>query len=1023
MKYGLSICVFLNLALCARANAQLCAGSLGDPVVKIDFGSGTAIHGPALGAAITSYTYTAANFPNDGSYTIESTTNTPNTWWTTTDHTGGGYMMVVNASTSITDYFYKKTVNGLCANTTYEFAAWIMNLLKGTDNSTPNITFTIEDVNGTVLGSYNTGNIPVSASAVWTQYGFFFTTPAGIDTVVIRMRNNKVGAAPGNDIALDDITFRACGPTVSSGIQNIEGTSLQVCKGELVSYTLNGEILTGGVYSDPAYQWQMSTDAGMTWNDINGATTISVTVSPVETGTYLYRMAAAESSNIASAACRVASNVISINVLDGPATPTLEIADTVCGNATGSITITSPAGYNYSINGSDYQSAAVFSALPAGNYNVTARNDTSGCISEIVHATVLVGSGTPDAPQAIAAGPDNCADPTGTLTITDSAAEYSFDNGLSWTPNNVSELTPGDYLLRVKNAAGCESAATLAVVPAAIGFPPVPAATVFQPDCLTATGTITISDSQPAYSFDGGITWGTANSMADLSPGTYLLLTKNNLGCVSAPMSATVIAYSNSEPLPVAESPQLFCSYNNATTAAIAISGTTIKWYAAATAGNELPASTLLQDATTYYASQTIDSCESARVAVSVTVLNVSAAIGESQQQFCSTQNPTVALLEASGTTLHWYSSATSSTPLALDMPLIDAATYFCTQTVSGCESQQRLAVTVSIIEPSIAVNNVGHYVCDDENDGIQVIDLSVYEAEITSDTVVFSYYLSNAAAQQELADQKITNPAAYALEEGINTIYVRADSSDKCHLIAKLILTLVGVPEVAIADSLALCPNTALSINAGQNFDTYTWSTGATSAGIFVNQPGDYWVIVSKNHDGVNCSTQKKFTVFLSNPATITTIEIKDWTVSDNTIEVHVSENSVGNYEYSLDGITFQDSNIFDNLEAGIYTVYVRDKNGCGTVNEEIYILNYPKFFTPNSDGINDAWQIKFAFYEPGMLTYIFDRYGKLLKELKYDEAWDGKYNGRELPGTDYWFKVVRSNGKIYRGHFSLKR
>ncbi|WP_096356084.1 hypothetical protein [Mucilaginibacter gotjawali] len=85
------------------------AQSLGDPVVDITFGSGTAIHAGALAAdsGSTSYTYTSADFPSDGYYTIENTTNSPNVWWTTTDHTGntGGYMMVVNASVSKTDFF------------------------------------------------------------------------------------------------------------------------------------------------------------------------------------------------------------------------------------------------------------------------------------------------------------------------------------------------------------------------------------------------------------------------------------------------------------------------------------------------------------------------------------------------------------------------------------------------------------------------------------------------------------------------------------------------------------------------------------------------------------------------------------------------------------------------------------------------------------------------------------------------------------------------------------------------------
>ncbi|MGK4569401.1 T9SS type B sorting domain-containing protein [Flavobacterium sp. 3HN19-14] len=86
--------------------------------------------------------------------------------------------------------------------------------------------------------------------------------------------------------------------------------------------------------------------------------------------------------------------------------------------------------------------------------------------------------------------------------------------------------------------------------------------------------------------------------------------------------------------------------------------------------------------------------------------------------------------------------------------------------------------------------------------------------------------------------------------------------------------------------------------------------------------------------------------------------------------------------------------------------------------------LLNYPKFFTPNGDGFNEKWQIKFAVFEPGMQIYIFDRYGKLITGFDSEsQGWDGTYNGHPLPSDDYWFKVIRADGTIYRGHFTMKR
>lgn len=298
------------------AKAQLCTGSLGDPVVKLDFGSGSTAHGSALGSSITSYAWTTADFPSDGYYTVEKKTNTPGTWWTTSDHTGGGYMMVVNASFSITDYFYKNTVQGLCQNTVYEFAAWIMNLLRYNDTSTPNITFTIETTDGTILATYSTGDIPRQSSAKWKHYGFNFMTPDNVTEVVIRMRNNKVGAAPGNDIALDDITFRPCGPDVAASIIDNTNMTKEVCEGDTQVFTFSGSVGSG--FSDAAYQWQVLMEGDSIWTDIQGATDTIFNRQPTEPGTYIYRMATAQSSNISSLNCRIVSNLLTIIVHANP---------------------------------------------------------------------------------------------------------------------------------------------------------------------------------------------------------------------------------------------------------------------------------------------------------------------------------------------------------------------------------------------------------------------------------------------------------------------------------------------------------------------------------------------------------------------------------------------------------------------------------------------------------------------------------------------------------------------------------
>lgn len=297
--------------------AQICSGALGDPVINIDFGKGSSQFGPALTGNQTNYAY-VADSPNDGQYTIAQSTNgmhnSPgNGWFQIGNHTPNdptGYMMIVNASTT-PGIFYQETIAGLCPGTTYEFSAWIVNILNYSANK-PNVTFNIETTSGTVLKSYNTGDIFESAQATWKQYAMTFTT-SNSASIVLKMINNGPGGI-GNDIALDDITFRACGPIITPSISDIAtnfGTTINVCEGSTANYTLSANVSAG--YNDPVYQWQVNTNNG--WTDLLGQTNTQTTITPnTLPGIYEYRMVAAERTNINSPSCRVSSAPLTIKV-------------------------------------------------------------------------------------------------------------------------------------------------------------------------------------------------------------------------------------------------------------------------------------------------------------------------------------------------------------------------------------------------------------------------------------------------------------------------------------------------------------------------------------------------------------------------------------------------------------------------------------------------------------------------------------------------------------------------------------
>ncbi len=306
--------ILLFLLLSGTVNqlcAQLCTGSLGDPVLKIDFGTGA-----------SNYPFTAPGYqlatntcPNDGQYYITTFQPDCGRQWhnVRNDHTGGGAFLMVNASNNPGDFFLQ-TVTNLCPNTTYEFSAWALNVVNNAALIKPNLTFRVESTSGTILNQYSTGDIGVYAQPTWESFGFFFTTGPAVTTVVLRITNNAPGGN-GNDLALDDIQFRPCGPSIlTRALGGLD--TVRVCEYDQSPITYQATLSAG--FNNPAYQWQVSRDTARSWTDIPGATTTQF-IRPLSTpGHYLYRLTVAETGSLGISNCRVASNVHLVDVYSKP---------------------------------------------------------------------------------------------------------------------------------------------------------------------------------------------------------------------------------------------------------------------------------------------------------------------------------------------------------------------------------------------------------------------------------------------------------------------------------------------------------------------------------------------------------------------------------------------------------------------------------------------------------------------------------------------------------------------------------
>ena len=376
-----------------QAFAQLPGGSLGDPVINETFGAGTTYGtGPALPATVTNFKYTNETCPADGFYTIASSLGNcfGGTWQVVPhDHTGdkNGYMMIINSSYDPGIFYVQKASgNLLCPNTTYEFSAWIMNVMRDMGSTTnyirPNITFSIETADGAVLKTYNTGDIPQGDFTDFVQYGTSFTTPSNGADIVVKMRNNAPGGN-GNDLILYDITFRPYGPTILAGFGDVTSTAdRDLCEGESGSYILKASQVG---YTDPYYQWQVNKNDGNGWLDIAGETTTTLNVSftSAVANKNQYRIGVLNGAALAIE-CRIYSPPLTVNV---NALPIITIDDQTIVCETQELRLTATGGTDYKWTGpngfiSNEQSPVVsYTADNSkdGVYTVTVT--TKGCVS------------------------------------------------------------------------------------------------------------------------------------------------------------------------------------------------------------------------------------------------------------------------------------------------------------------------------------------------------------------------------------------------------------------------------------------------------------------------------------------------------------------------------------------------------------------------------------------------------------------------------------------------------------------
>ena len=334
-----------------------------------------------------------------------------------------------------------------------------------------------------------------------------------------------------------------------------------------------------------------------------------------------------------------------------------------------------------------------------------------------------------------------------------------------------------------------------------------------------------------------------------------------------------------------------------------------------------------------------------------------------------------------------------------------------------SCQTKGKIKIEYAT---DLIINENTFTLCDadDNQNGITDFDLAAITTDLFTNlpsnyTISFFESTSSTTALPTI----YTNTTAYN-----QTIFARIMNIQGCYTDYPVGLVVNTFSTIITDEEVGLCENNPITLNAGAGFSSYTWNTNPveTTQSITVDTAGTYIVTLTNAN---NCSKTKTFTVTASGIATINDIIINDFS-DNNTITVDYS--GLGVYEFSLDGTNYQTSPIFSNLNEGEYTVFVKDTKGCGRVFKSFYILDYPKYFTPNGDGTNDFWFIKNLNKRnlQNSTIEIFDRYGKFIIQINSRNlVWDGTLNGYALPSSDYWFTIRLTDGKTIKGHFTLKR
>lgn len=499
----------------------------------------------------------------------------------------------------------------------------------------------------------------------------------------------------------------------------------------------------------------------------------------------------------------------------------------------------------------------------------------------------------------------------------------------------------------------------------------------------------------------------TGNASGDYQPKGYIVEYGGLPGDPTLQISASTQI---TIPKITSTTPSSRCNSGSVTLEATASAGT-INWYDSETGGTLLGTgdsftTPILLSTTTYYVDASTSSCSNAtRTAIIATIITPTITSTTSASR-CDTGTVTLQAVASAGT-INWYDAPIGGTLLGTGTSFTTtniAATktyYVDVNTSTSCTSLTRTAITATVNNTPTITSTTDASRCDSGS----------VTLEATSSDGTINWYDTNG--------NNIATGNSYItpILNATTTYYVDAKSTG-CNS-PKTEITATIYPIDKTTEEVILCQGTTATLDASIPGMSYLWSPNSeTTQTIIVSNIGDYSVTISSPVI-VSCDSKKSFKV-IEHPKPV----IKEIIVDENSITIEL-ENPENYYEYSIDDRFFQDSNRFSYIQSGPHTAFVREKNLCNLIQQDFTIFTIAKYFTPNNDGFNDVWEIAEMKDFPSSSLSIFNRYGKLLKQLNYkNSGWNGTFNDVKLPADDYWYTLKMEDSKPeIKGHFTLKR